>query len=352
MAKIGKITFAALFLVLITLLAILLQDHEEENTLPQADKNPPQTLRFGHNIKEDSAMHVAALKFADQVKQKSQGRLLIEIFPNQELGNDHRMVEMARAGELDILLTPTAKMSTLIPAMQYADLPFLFPTRQDAYALLDGEVGSLLLDQLPAYGLIGVTFWENGFKHFTANKAIHSPDDFAGLNIRVMKSQIIVDQFKAFQAKPIPIDFHQTYQALKDGVVDGQENPLVAIYNMRFHEVQSHLTLSRHAYLCYVLSFSKQIFDQLPEDLQEILLVSARQMTPFERQETLMREEVFLEKIKNNGTKIIFLSAEERQKFQDTTKFLIDKYRDSIGHDILEKTKQYLTEKYPPRNRQ
>lgn len=328
-------------------MGIFVLKHKEGQT-PLQEENAPQMLRFGHNITEDSAMHAAAIKFADLVALRSNGRLQVQIFPNQTLGNDHQMVEMARSGNLDIILTPTAKLSGLIPAMQYADLPFLFPTRQDVYALLDGKAGSLLLNQLPPYGLVGVTFWENGLKHFTTNKPIHRPEDFVGLNIRVMKSQIIVDQFKALGANPIPIDFHQTYQALKDGVVDGQENPLVAIYNMRFYEVQSHLILSHHAYLCYVLSFSKQVLDQLPADLQGILLTTARELTTFERQATLIREESFLEKIKQNGTKVVYLSPEEREQFRRATEHIIEKHRESIGQDILAETRQYLNETYPP----
>jgi len=344
-----KVTIAALLLLLCIAALLMLLHKQGRQTASEEEtrnKHSPRVLRFGHNINENSAMHLAAKKFADLVAQRSHGRLEVQLFPNQALGNDHQMVEMARAGELDIVLTPTAKLSTLVPPMQYADLPFLFPSRQDAYALLDGEVGTLLLAKLPAYGLVGVTFWENGFKHFTANKAIHRPEDFRGLNIRVMKSPIIVEQFKAFHANPIPIDFHQTYQALHDGVVDGQENPLVAIYNMRLHEVQSHLILSRHAYLCYVLSFSKQVFEQLDGELQKILVAAALELTPFERQETMVREETYLEKIQSSGTRIIYLTPAERESFRAATAHIIDDYRDIIGHDILEKTRQYLHAKY------
>jgi len=330
------------------LLLVSLQG-KRAGTGSQPERQRVHTLRFGHNISEDSAMHAAAVQFSSLVRQRSNGRLLLEVFPNQALGNDHQMVEMARNGKLDIVLTPTAKLSTLVPAMQYADLPFLFPSREDAYALLDGEVGDLLLGQLSTQGLIGVTFWENGFKHFTANKPIHGPEDFTGLNIRVMESPMLFDQFKAFGANPIPIDFHQTYQALKDGVVVGQENPLVAIHNMRFHEVQSHLILSRHAYLCYVLSFSKKTYALLPPDLQEILSATARELTAFERSETQAREETFLENIAKSGTKIISLTEEEAARFRESTAHIVEKYRQIIGEEILARTEEYLDEKYPQR---
>ncbi|HIJ89499.1 MAG: DctP family TRAP transporter solute-binding subunit [Desulfobulbaceae bacterium] len=353
MGKNLKVGIAGAVIVAVTAVLLLVSFQKNRNEAGfQPEKKGVYTLRFGHNITEDSAMHLAAVKFASLVQERSSGRLMVEIFPNQALGNDNQMVEMARAGELDIVLTPTAKLSTLAPAMQYADLPFLFPDRDDAYALLDGEVGSLLLAQLPAHGLIGATFWENGFKQFTANRPIHGPEDFTGLNIRVMQSQMILDQFKAFGANPVPIDFHQTHQALKDGVVDGQENPLVAIHNMRFHEVQSHLILSNHAYLCYVLSFSKKVYEQLPQDLQGILFSTARELTAFERTETQAREKTFLENIQKSGTEIITLSEAEIARFREATAHISEKYRDVIGEDILAKTEQYLNEQHPQRKQE
>ncbi len=222
--------------------------------LPTKSKEPAEhessivwTLRMGHNIPVSSALHQASLRFAEQVKLKSEGAIEVEVFPEQQLGNDHQMLEMARAGKLDIILTPTAKLSISVPAMQYADLPFYFPSPEFLYQMLDGEPGKMLLEKLKRIDLIGVTFWGNGFKQFTANTPLHKPDDFSGLKIRTMKSRIIMEQFKAFGAHPIPIDFHATRQALLDKVVDGQENPLIAIVSMGFHQVQSDLTLSNHA---------------------------------------------------------------------------------------------------------
>ena len=234
------------------------QENGQANSINKQEQEIYE-LKLGHDMPTDSAQHMAALKFADIVNHKSGGKVHVVVFPNQELGTDHQMIEAARAGKLAIILPPTAKLSTLVPSLQYADLPFLFPTRQDVYELLDGEPGKMLMEKLKPHGLIGVAFWESGFKQFTANRDIRSPEDFKNLKIRVMKSKIIMDQFKAFGATPILIDFHKTYQALKDGVVDGEENPLVSIVNMKFHEIQSHVIISNHAYLSYVFAFSKTI---------------------------------------------------------------------------------------------
>lgn len=299
-----------------------------------------RTLRLGLNIAAGSALHAAAQRFAEQVETRSQGRVKVTVHPDQQLGSDDQMLEMARQGQLDLVLTPTAKLSSAIPAMQYADLPFYFSGRDELYAMLDGEPGRLLLSKLNAIDLVGLGFWENGFKQFTANVPIRSPEDFARLRIRTMKSRLIVDQFETLGAKAIPIDFHATYQALADGAVDGQENPLVAIVGMRFHEVQKHLTLSNHAYLGYVFSASKRVFENLPPDIRTLIQTTARDLTVWEREETARREAGFIDTIKQAGVTIHSLSPEERAAFSRAMAPIADKFAFEVGYDLLVKTEE------------
>ena len=345
-----KKLFAGIFLLaVIACVAFLLLNSQKQ---PEGDildtPNIPSVfkLKFGHDMPIDSAQHISALKFAEIVNHRSNGRLEVDVFPAQQLGNDHQMIEAARAGDLDIILPPTAKLSTLVPSLQFADIPFVFPNREDAYEILDGEPGKMLLEKLKAHGLIGVAFWESGFKHFTANKAIRNPSDFRGLNVRVMKSRIIMDQFKSLGANPIPIDFHKTYEALRDGVVDGQENPLVSIVNMKFHDVQSHVIISHHGYLGYVFAFSKKIFESLPSDIQDILESTAKELTLFERKETIEREKAFIQTIEDSGTIVYNLTEGERDLFQKATEHIGETYKELIGADILDKTMHILQKKY------
>ena len=150
----------------------------ESPTVPAPDgKTLPEvrTLRLGLNIAAGSALHAAAVRFSDLVGERSGGKIKVAVHPDQQLGNDDQMLEMARNGELDLVLTPTAKLSSAIPAMQYADLPFYFSGREELYAMLDGEPGQMLLSKLNAIDLVGLTFWENGFKQFTANTTDPQP---------------------------------------------------------------------------------------------------------------------------------------------------------------------------------
>jgi len=303
-------------------------------------------LRFGHNTPVDSALHQAALRFADEVNKRTNGKLIVDVFPAQKLGNDYQMVEMARKGELDILLTPTAKMSVAVPSMQYADLPFYFPSRQDLYDMLDGEPGQMILDDMKAIGLIGVTFWENGFKHLTANHPILSPADLEGKKIRVMKSRIIMEQFESFGAKPIAIDFYKTKQALIDKSVDGEENPLIAIVSMDFYKYQTDITLSEHGYLGYVLSFSDKSLSKLPNSLHALLIKIGKEITPWERIETQKREEKLLKVIEKEGVRVHTLTKEQREEFSKLVRHIPEQYEPIIGSNVISKTKELLYKKY------
>ncbi len=232
------------------------------------------------------------------------------------------MLEDAREGILAIALLPAARLTGIAPAMQYIDLPFLFPSKEDAYVMLEGEPGKRLLAQLEPLGLVGCAFWDSGFKQFTANRPIRKPVDFKGLKVRIMKSELIRDQFESLGARPIPIDFHQLYQALKDGVVDSQENPLIGIAEMKIYEVQRYLTLSNHAYLAYVLLCSKKVMDTLPEDIRELMVAAAKEAGIYERQFLQASENAYLETIKKAGVTVYSLSESERQAFREATRHL------------------------------
>ncbi len=305
-------------------------------------------LRLGHNMPTESALHEAALLYAQKVFEKSGGKVRITVHPNQELGTDFKMVEMARRGELDIIITPTAEMGIALPSMQYVDLPFYFPTREDTYRMLDGEPGEMLFDELKKIGLIGVTFWENGFKHFSANTPLYAPEDFEGKKFRIMKSRLIEAQFQALGATTLPIDFHKTRQALADGVVDGQENPLIAIESMHIDDVQKHLLLSSHGYMGYLFAISAKTFARIPSELHPPLYDTARDLTPYERKQTHKKEKALLEKMAAKGLMIHTLTDVQRSAFAETMKPLIPRFEEMIGPHLLAKTDELLLERYGP----
>jgi len=354
----NKAILFVLFLVVIGLVASIFLLPKFITILKTYDPMPPQEtiqpetiqLQFAHNMPENTGLHFAALRYADIVEYKTKGNVQIKVIPNQELGTDPKMVEMARSGKLAIALPPTAKLTTLIPAFQVLDLPFLFNNRENLYEILDGPPGKALLEKLNPYGLKGVTFWESGFKQFTANKMIKRPEDFQGLNIRVMKSKTIMNQFIAFGATPVMIDFHKIYQALADQIVDGQENPLIAINGLKFYEVQSHLTISNHAYIANALVFSQLILDQLPKNVQNTLIETAKEITSFERKEIIENERQLITKIKQTGTKIYQLTDEDKADFKQAVQPVYHQFDAQGGKPILKMIQAHLSHKHKVEN--
>ena len=295
----------------------------------------PIVLRLGHDTDVDNAVHLAAVEYAKNVEEASKGRLKIEIYPEQKIGTDHAMIEMARVGELDLLIPPTSKMSSVAPVAQILDLPFFYPDQAALDKILDGRVGKAILGSVSDKGLIGIALWEGGWKHFTSNFPIASPKDFNGKKMRVMRSPFIMAQFEALGARAIPIDFMETYKALKDKIVDGEENPLSAIYSMKFHEVQTHLTLSRHAYLAQMLLGSSKTLAVLPEDLRQILLSKGVEMTAKQRGMARAEEVKYLDLIKKFPIQVSELTPAARAEFQALMFSHVHSFVEDIGMDYL-----------------
>jgi len=310
--------------------------------LPRGAPGAEYIMKFGHDMPEDSAQHVAALKFRDLVAERTKGRVEVRVFPAQQLGTDPEMVQQAQLGTLEIVLPPTAKLSGFAPELQLADLPFLFPSKEICYQVLDGPVGEKLLKKLERIGLEGVAFWESGFKQMTANKPLRRPEDFAGMKVRVMESPILIAQYRQVKANPIPIDFAETYNALQQGVVDAQENPLVSIVNMKFYEVQKYTMLSYHGFLGYAFLFSKKVYERLPADIQKVLRDTARELAPFERAETARREAGYIERIRRGGSQIVEFTAAERAAFEMAFRPVHQQFAKVVGEDLLQEAYAHI----------
>ena len=301
-------------------------------------------VSYGHGFMQETPHHQSALKFKELVEERTDGKIIVEIFPVGQLGSAREMFESLQMGSQEIALLPTARISGFAPKLQLLDLPFLFPNREVAYQIFDGEIGQILLASLEQAGVKGVAIYEDGFKHFTANKPIRTLDDFKGTKFRTMESPVIMKQFEALGANPTPLAFSELYNALQQGVVDGQENPLVTIANMRFYEVQDYIALSGHAYLGHVFMFSKKWFDGLSADIQKVLVDTGKELAIWQRQGVAAEEEKYLQTIKDSGTEIITLSDEEKAKMKEVTFPVHKVIEDIVGKELLEKTYAQIEE--------
>jgi len=295
-------------------------------------------ISYGHGFMPETPHHKAAIKFKEEVEAATNGRVKVNLFPSGQLGSAREMFEGLQMGTQEIALVPTARISGFAPELQLFDLPFLFPSREIGYKVMDGEVGTELLANLKSQKIKGVAFYEDGYKHFTSNKPIATLADFKGQKFRTMESPIIINQFKSLQANPTPIDFGELYSSLQLGVVDGQENPLVTIVSSKFYEVQKYLTLSEHAYLGHVLIFSDDWYSKLPEDIQTILYDKGREIAVWQRQAVQDEEKTYLQTIKDFGTTVVELTPEQKEEMKEVTLSVHQEYVNLFGNEILDKT--------------
>jgi C4-dicarboxylate-binding protein DctP len=300
------------------------------------------TVKVGHDQPEPSTHHQAALKWKELVEKQTDGKMKVQVFPSSQLGSGIQMVEQVQAGALEVAILPTAWVAPLAPSVQVLDLPFLFPNRDVAHKVIDGSAGVAILQPLEKVNIKGVGFWESGFKQFTGNFSITQPADYKGTKIRTMPAPVIQEQFKAFGAVPTMINFSELYSALQQKVVDGQENPIATIANMKFFEVQKYLTLSDHGFIAYVFMINKPFLDKLPADQRDALVGSAKEASKYQRELIQKAEAVHLEAFKKAGVEIITLTPAQRGEFEKASRPVYDWYTGKFGTETLDLIRQNI----------
>ncbi len=297
--------------------------------------NAQTVLRFGHYGTAGDSAYAAADRFAELVAQKTEGTLQVNVFPAGELGNSPTMLEGARLGTIDIVLTGNPYFTGFAPQLNLLDLPFLFQSEEHAYAVLDGPVGQALLGSLNESGLQGLALWEIGFRNLTnAVRPIRAPSDLAGLKIRTTPNPAHVLAFQILGANPTPMPFREVYTALQTGAIDGQENPVNHIYANRLHEVQTHLSLTAHAYTAAPLVMNRGRFAALSGDQQTALVEAALEAAAYERALNAERNDESLQAMIDAGMDVIHAPdvAAFRQAVAEATRAA---YIEQHGGDLL-----------------
>jgi C4-dicarboxylate-binding protein DctP len=307
--------------------------------LPTADGSATYTIKLAHGMMENTPAHQGLLEFQKLVSEKTNGQVEVTIFPAGQMGSDTELAEMLQTDAVDAALLPTAKLSGFYAPLQVLDLPFLFPSKEVTYEVIDNEeFKNLLFPAMSDLGFHCLNVWESGFKQLTANSPIHTPDDLKGLKMRVMESPLLIAQYQALGANPVAIDFSETYNSLQQHAADGQENPLTSIVNMKFYEVQTDMTISNHGYLAYLLMFSNGAWNSLPADLQQAINEAAAEAVVVERQLNDEMEAGYIQTIKDSGTTVYELTADEMDAFAQVVQPVHEQFRDVIGSDVLDKT--------------
>lgn len=292
-------------------------------------------INFGHGFSANSLHHQAAEEFKQEVEQKSNGQLKVSLFHSGQLGSAREMFEGLQLGTQQVTWVPTARISGFAPQLQLFDLPFLFNDMAQLERTLDGKVGQSLLDSLASQGVTGIGFYVDGFKAMTANKTLRAPEDFKGMKFRTMESDIIMGTYRSLGANPVPMDYAEVYNGLQMKVIDGQENPIVLIHDMKFYEVQSHMTISHHAVLAGVLVYGKSWLDSLPQEQQTILRDAGNHMIKRQRALAAEMEAKNLQTIKDHGVSVITLSDSEKAVLREQTKPVLDSFAKKYGSEFI-----------------
>jgi tripartite ATP-independent transporter DctP family solute receptor len=292
-----------------------------------------RNFRFSFVQPLDSHMGYGAQRFAELVKEKSDGKMSVKLFPNGTLGGDLQTVSALQGGTLDLTTLPPGLLVGLNPKYGVFDLPFLFETFAEADAVLDGEVGERFLRDVPK-GLVGLTYWDHGFRNVSNSKRpIAKLEDMNGLKIRVVQAPMVVDTFTALGTNPVPMAFTELYTAMETGAVDGQDNPVVAFETNRFNEVQKHLSLTKHVYNPLILLFSEKTWNRLSQDERQILLDAAKASRVDQRRVSREMETKAIEKVRAAGTTVTEVSPSEVARMREATSGVTGKYVDAIGQD-------------------
>lgn len=302
-------------------------------------------IRFGYGLADSSPTGEATRFFAEEVGRLSDGKMKVKTYGNGALGSDEQMQNALIGGSQEITFVSTAPLAGMVKEFGVFDLPFLFDNEKVADAVLDGPEGTKLLDMLTDKGLIGLLYWENGFRNMTNSRhEIQSAKDIEGVKLRVMQNQVALNVFNALGANAIPMQFTELFAALETKAVDGQENPLSTIQTSKFYEVQPYLTISNHVYTPFVLIVSKKWWDKLTDDEKEVLREAAKTTQTFQRKISREANEKALDYLKENGMTVSVFSPEEKEAMRTKLEPVLSKLRDEIGPETVDGINQAAKE--------
>lgn len=285
-----------------------------------------KTLRLGHGLDVSHSVHKAMVKMGEDLAFLSDGKLLLKIYPSQQLGTERQCLELLQIGSLDMTKVSVGVLENFAPNMRVLGLPFLFRDRAHSFKVLDGPIGQQLLNGGEKYWLKGLGYYDAGSRSFyTKDKPVNSPEDLKGQKIRVMESVTAMDMVRGLGGSPTPISWGELYTALQQGVVDGAENNPPSFYLSRHYEVCKYYSLDEHTVLPDVLLAGTHLWDKLSEKEQAWLKQAVETSVVYQRKLWLEAENEALEAVKKAGVQII---RPDKTLFSDKIKDSFDKYKE------------------------
>ena len=286
-----------------------------------------RTIRFAFQNAQEHPQGQGAKKFADLVEQKSGGKIKVRLFPSGQLGGDLQTVSSLQGGTLDMTVLNAGLLSSQVKEFGLFDLPFLFDSGKQADAVVDGPFGQKLAESLAPKNLVGLGYWDLGFRNLTnSRRPVAKLEDIQGFKIRVLQSPLYIDLFNTLGANAVPLPFPELYTALEQKTVDGQENPATVIQTSKFAEVQKHLTFTRHIYNPQIVIFSKRVWDRYDPEEKKLIEGAAAEAKVYQRQVSRDAEAKAIEQLKAQGMQLTELSPDEIARLRDKVKPVTEKF--------------------------
>ena len=264
------------------------------------------TMKLASTQSMDHPYMIGAQKFADLIKERTNGRIEIKLYPSNQLGKGEReMTEGIQQGAIDLLVTSTGPLGGFSPSINILDFPFLFRDNAHVDLVMDGPIGRKLLDDFEKASIKALSFWENGFRHLTnAKVSVKKVEDAKGLKIRTMENKVHLAAWKEAGLNPTPMAWGEVYTALQQKVIDGQENPIAVYYASKFWDVQKNFSLTAHVYSPSPFLMSKKTFDAMPKEDQDMFVKTAYEVAKFQRKINRDAEEAKLKEMAAKGVTV------------------------------------------------
>ncbi|MBJ2350363.1 MULTISPECIES: TRAP transporter substrate-binding protein [Pseudomonas] len=300
-----------------------------------ADEIRERTLRFAFQNVKEHPQGQGAQKFADLLGEKSGGKIKVRLFPGGTLGGDVQTVSALQGGTLDITVLNSGILAAQAPDYAMLDFPFLFNNVEEAHAVIDGPVGQKLAAQLDSKGLVGLGYWDLGFRNLTNSKhPVTKLEDLQGLKLRVIQSPIYLETFTALGANPVPMAFPEVYTGLEQHTIDGQENPYTVIEGNKFYEVQKYLSVTGHIFNPQSLIISQKTWNRLNDDEKAMIRAAAAEAQTYQREVTAASMDKAKATLAGAMT-VNEITPAEKDRFRERVQPVIDKFAKSLDGDLV-----------------
>ena len=298
----------------------------------------PIVIKFSHVVTPDTPKGKGSEKFKELAEKYTNGRVKVEVYPNSQLYKDKEEVDALQLGAVQMLAPSLAKFGPLgVREFEVFDLPFILPSKAALRKVTEGQLGKSLFKKLESKGIVGLGYWDNGFKVMSANRPLRTPEDFRGLKMRIQSSKVLEAQMRALGAIPQVMAFSEVYQAMQTGVVDGSENTPSNMYTQKHHEVQKYITLSDHGYIGYAVIANKKFWDGLPADVRGQLEKAMAEATAYANEISQTENDEALAEIRKSGrSELIELTTEQKAAWRKALEPLYADMASRVGKDTLE----------------